>query len=206
MENNVTLKPKITLKRKGDSADVASFTKMKVELSWKLQKVKNSEELGPDFDLMAFYKAKDGREGGICSEFYNNNSVDMGYIDKFPFMQLDKDDKADDSSKEGDEANELLKISKLDDFDEVFICVINYDDAVENIQEVFGKYNGFVTVQSDGGDNFEVPLDSKETGHVAVICKIVSHNGKPRLINVNDTISLSKFASTMPGASLIINS
>ncbi len=205
MENNITLKPKITLKKKGDSADVASFTKMKVELSWKLQRNKDNE-LGPDFDLMAFYKARDGRVGGVCSELYNNNRSDMGYIDKFPFMELDKDDKADDSSQEGEEANELLKISKIDDFEEVFICVINYDDAVENIPEVFGKYSGYVTVQSDGGDNFEVPLDSNETGHVAVICKIIFHNGKPRLINVNDTISLSKFATTMPGASLVINS
>jgi uncharacterized protein involved in tellurium resistance len=201
---NISLKPKVTLKRKGEGADVATFTKMKVQLNWKLQRNADGT-LGPDFDLMAFYKAKDGRVGGICSELYNNNSADMGYIDRFPFMELDKDDKADNSSNEGDEASELLKVAKLDDFEEVYICVINYDDAVENIPEVFGKYNGFVSVQSDGGDNFEVPLNSTESGHVAVICKIISHNGKPRLINVNDTFTLGKFAKAIPGTSLILN-
>lgn len=204
MENNVTLKPKITLKRKGEGADVASFTKMKIQLNWKLQKSSDGS-LGPDFDLMAFYKTSDGRSGGICSEYYNNNHADMGYIDKFPFMELDKDDKAGGDFKEGDEANELLKIAKISDFDEIYICVINYDDAVENIPAVFGKYNGYVSVQSDGGDHFEVPLDSNKSGHVAVICKIVILNGKPRLININETYTLGKFATAIPGASLILN-
>jgi uncharacterized protein involved in tellurium resistance len=201
----VTLKPKVTLKRKGDSADVATFTKLIVQLSWVLEQNADNTGLGPDFDLMAFYKTKDGRQGGICAEGYNQNKADMGYIDKFPFMELDKDDKADDDSKPGDEASEILKIAKLDDFEEVYICVINYDDAVENIPAVFGKYKGYVTVKSDTGDHFEVPLDSQESGHVAVICRINNTGARAKLINENMVLSLGKFARDIPGSSLIIN-
>ena len=199
---DVQLKPKVTLKRKGDSADVATFKKLVVQLNWVLEK--SGDGLGPDFDLMAFYKTKDGKDGGICAEGYNQNKADMGFIDKFPFMELDKDDKADDDSKEGDEASEVLRIAKIDDFSEVYICVINYDDAVENIPAVFGKYKGYVTVKSDTGDHFEVPLDSQESGHVAVICKIDNTKGKPKLINENTILTLGKFAKAIPGSSLIL--
>lgn len=203
MEDKISLKPKVTLKKKGDSADVASFTKMKVQLAWTLQDMGDGS-IGPDFDLMAFYKTKSGEEGGVCSELYNNNRRDMGFLDKFPFIELDGDDRAGNNSKPGDKGEELLKIAQLNHFDELYICVINYDDAVDNKPEVFSKYSGYVTVQSDGGDNFEVPLDSNDPGHVAVICKILNVNDKPVLINVNDTISLSKFATTIPGSSLVV--
>jgi tellurite resistance protein TerA len=207
----VTLKKKVTLKRKGDSVEVATFGKMVVTLNWTLEKVgvdENGKDVfGPDFDLMAYYKTKDGTEGGICSSGYNQNKADMGYLDKFPWMQLDQDDKPEDNSKAGDPANEEMKISKLDDFDEVYICVINYEDALEGNPATFGKYNGFISVVTDstnGENNFEIPLDSMDSGHVALVCKIVNTSGKPRLINENTVMSLGKFSTAVPGAKLIL--
>lgn len=200
----VKLKKKVTLKRK-ESVGISGFERMKVTLNWALQKLENGE-LGPDFDLMAFYKTKDGKTGGVCAEGYNQRKDDMGFLDKFPFMQLDQDAAADENSKEGDEENEEMKIAKLDDFDYVAICVINYDDAIEMKQEVFGKYNGYVSVTTDSGDNFEVPMDEKEkSGHVALICSINNSTGSPKLINENKILTLGEFADSIPGSELVVN-
>lgn len=203
MEQEVQLKKKVTLKRKGESAEVATFDKMIIALNWTLEKLPNGE-LGPDFDLMAFYTKKDGAEGGICSKDYNQNAADMGYLDKFPWMQLDQDAKPSEDSKEGDIEDEEMKIAKLDDFDEVYICVINYEDALEGNSATFGNYSGAVTVTTDNGENFEIPLDSMDPGHVMVVCKIDNKSGRPRLINENSVLTLGKFASTIPGSKLIL--
>jgi hypothetical protein len=206
MEDEVKLKPKVTLKRKGDTAEVATFNKMIVTLNWTLQDVGNGE-LGPDFDLMAYYKKKDGGEGGICSSGYNQNVEDMGHLDKFPWMELNQDTKPEGDSKAGDSADEEMKIAKLDDFKEVYICVINYDDAIDGKPATFGNYSGFVSVVTDsesGDNNFEVPLDSMDQGHVAVVCKIDNSTGRPRLINENRVMSLGKFAKEVPGSKLIL--
>lgn len=206
MEEEIKLKQKVTLKRKGDAAEVPTFNKMIVTLNWTLIDVGDGE-LGPDFDLMAYYKKKDGGEGGICASGYNQNIADMGYLDRFPWMQLNKDDKPEGDSKVGDSADEEMKIAKLDEFDTVYICVINYEDALEGKPATFGNYNGFVSVVTDnekGDNNFEVPLDSMEQGHVAVVCKIDNSTGRPRLINENRVLSLGKFAKEIPGSKLIL--
>jgi len=206
MEEEVKLKQKVTLKRKGDMVEVATFKKMIITLNWTLQDVGDGE-LGPDFDLMAYYKCKDGREGGVCSSGYNQNHEDMGHIDKFPWMELDKDDKPEGNSKAGDSANEEMKIAKLEDFSEVYICVINYDDALDQKPVTFGNYKGFVSVVTDsvsGDNNFEVPLDSMDQGHVVVVCKIDNSKGSPKLINENRVLTLGKFAKDIPGSKLIL--
>ncbi len=201
----VKLKQKVTLKRKGDVAEVSTFSRMVVTLNWTL--VDLNGELGPDFDLMTYYKCKDGREGGICSSSYNQNSSDMGFLDRFPWMELDKDDKPEGNSKAGDPADEQMKISNLDEFDFVYVCVINYEDALEGRKASFGNYNGFVSVQTDsesGDNNFEIPLDSMDEGHVVVVCKIDNTSGKPCLFNENKVLSLGQFAREIPGSKLIL--
>ena len=206
MEEEVKLKQKITLKKKGDVVEVATFGRMVITLNWTLQDI-GGGDLGPDFDLMAYYKCKDGREGGVCSSAYNQNVSDMGSVNNFPWMELDKDDKADDGAQIGDPAGEEMKISRLEDFDAVYICVINYDDALEGKKVSFGNYKGFVSIKTDsesGDNNFEVPLDSQEEGHVVVVCKIDNSTGRPRLFNENQVLSLSQFSKTIPGAKLIL--
>jgi hypothetical protein len=204
----VRLKPKVTLKRKGDVAEVATFSRMVVNVNWTLEVINNDTgELGPDFDLMAYYKCKDGREGGICSSAFNQNIADMGYLDKFPWMQLNKDAKADSNSKAGDQESEEMKIASLEEFETVYICVLNFEDAIEGIKACFGNYNGYVSVQTDsesGDNNFEVPLDSRDEGHIIVVCKIDNSSGKPRLINENRVLSLGQFAKEIPGSKLIL--
>ena len=59
---------------------------------------------------------------------------------------------------------------------------------------------------SDSGDNnFEIPLDSMDVGHVAVVCKINNSSGKPYLVNENRVLTLGKFANEIPGSKLILD-
>lgn len=185
------LKRKITLGGKGEEAYV-SVKQLMVTLRW---------SANVDLDLMAFYKAKDGKVGGVFSDNYPGGS--MGSLNVFPFIELSGD--AGVGGKGGDN-EEVLRITKLDDVAELYIVTINYDDAVEKKAASFSQYDGAVTVMNDRGEAIEVPLNSKDKGHVAVICKIdnTSMIGA-KLININDVMDLDLFLQKIPGASLIVN-
>jgi hypothetical protein len=62
-----------------------------------------------------------------------------------------------------------------------------------------------VVVTDDKGEQIEVPLNSTDRGHVAVIAKI--DNTSPmgaKLINMNNIMDLGDFLGTVPGANLLV--
>lgn len=182
----VELKSKVTLKEKGAEAYV-SLKQLMVTLSWRSS---------VDLDLMAFYKAKDGRVGGVYSENYQGGS--LGNLNNFPFIELSGD--AGVGAK-GGENEETLRITKLDDLAELYICTVNFTDAVKNQAVSFNNYDGRVTVLNDRGEAIEVPLDASQQGTVAVIARIDNSNMMgPKLINENTIMDWATFQSTVPGA------
>jgi len=189
MGSNVSFKPVITLKRRGDNEHIASFTKMVVKFSW---------ESDVDLDLMVFYKTKSGESGGIFSIFFGVDGSG-GCLERFPFIQIPGSQKPDDVMN-----SEIIKISSLSDMGQVYIIVLNYEDATDNKTSNFGKYNGQLTIQTDAGDNLEVPLDSDEIGHVCIICTLDNTSGNLKLINENRIISLDTFIKEIPGANLLL--
>jgi uncharacterized protein involved in tellurium resistance len=177
------------LKEKGQDAFVP-VKQLMVTLKW---------TKGVDLDLMAFYKAKDGREGGVFSDQYPGGN--RGELNDFPFIQLDQD--AGVGATGGDN-EETLRIVKMDDLAEVYICALNYTDAAAGKQVSFAEYDGHVEVMDDKGESFAVPLDSTDTGHAAVVAKIDNSNPiGAKLINENRILSLSDFFSQIPGASAL---
>ena len=56
MSEEVRLKPKVTLRRKGESAMFTFNEKLKVELVW---------SSSTDLDLCGFFKTTDGNIGGV---------------------------------------------------------------------------------------------------------------------------------------------
>jgi tellurite resistance protein TerA len=188
----VTLKPKVTLKVKGESAAI-EIKRLIVSLKWKSE---------VDLDLMGFFKAKDGRVGGVVSDGYKPGS--MGSLASFPFMQLSGDEGV---GATGGDNQEIIRIEKLDEMLEVYIVAVNYTDTLAGTPSIFGQYDGVVTVLNEVGETIEVPLDSLEPGNVVVICKI-DNSGPigPRLINMNDVMDLSEFDAKIPGTSLVLNS
>jgi tellurite resistance protein TerA len=185
----VELKAKVTLKNSGEEAYI-SLKQLMVTLRW---------TMNIDLDLMAFYKAKDGRTGGVFSDNYPGGS--LGSLNGFPFIQLSGDAGLGGA---GGDNEETIRIAKLDDMAEVYICTINYDDAIKNVASSFSNYDGGVIVLDDKGESVAVPLNSPDKGHVAIIVKI--DNTSPmgaKLINQNKVVDLGTFASTIPGADQI---
>ena len=185
----VELKAKVTLAKKGDSAHI-SVKQLMCTLKW-------TKDV--DLDLMVFYKAKDGRTGGVISDSYPGGS--LGNLNSFPFIQLSGD--AGVGAK-GGENEEVVRITKLDDMLEIFICTLNYTDASEKKDVSFDAYDGSVTVMDDKGESIVIPLSAKEKGHVAVIARI--DNSSPmgaKLVNENKIVDLGTFISTVPGANIL---
>ena len=144
-----------------------------------------------DLDIMAFYKAKDGRVGGVFSDQYPGGN--RGDLNAFPFIQLDQDAGV---GATGGENVETIRITKLDDIAELYICALNYTDAAAGKEVSFAEYDGHVMLMNDSGESFGVPLDSTEKGHAACIAKL--DNSSPigaKLINENKVMSLAVITS-----------
>ncbi|MBF0606856.1 MAG: stress response protein [Candidatus Magnetobacterium sp. LHC-1] len=183
------IKSKIVLKKKGEEAYL-SLKQLKVTLKW---------SAAVDLDLMAFYKSKDGRVGGVFSDNYAGGS--MGELNSFPFIALSAD--AGVGSKGGDNEEEL-RITRLDDMAEVYICTINFTDASKNKSSTFSNYDGHVQIVDDKGESVAVPLNSTQPGTVAVIARIDNSGFMgAKLVNENHIIDMPTFQSTIPGASLL---
>ncbi len=183
------LKRKVTLKSKGDEAYV-SVKQLMVTLKW-------SAEV--DLDLMAFYTTKDGKSGGVFTDQLGGS---LGNLNSFPFIELSGDEGV---GATGGDNQEILRITKWDDLAELYIVTLNYTDAVDKKVAAFDKYDGSVVVMNDKGEAVEVPLNSTEEGHVAVICKIDNSNPMgAKLINMNEIMELGNFVNTIPGARALV--
>lgn len=184
------LKQKRTLTLKGEQAAVA-IKRLQVILQW---------QAPVDLDLMAFFRAKDGRMGGVVSANYPGGS--SGSLTTFPFMELVGGDSGVDA-KEEDHQEELV-IERLDDLAEVYICTLNYTDAAAGRNSAFANYDGSVTVNDDRGHSIVVPLNTEQKGQVAVIAKI-DHDatGNAVLKNENQVMTLGKFFETIPGTDVL---
>lgn len=177
------------LKQKGANAVIGNFKQLKVSLIW----------TSPvDLDLMAFYKTKDGRVGGVYSDNYAGGS--LGDLNGFPFIQLSGDEGV---GAVGGDNREEMRIAKLDDFEELHIVAVNFTDASSDSNKVFADYDARVEVVTDKGDSHTVALDSGQSGSVAALCKFTSDFMGASLVNNSNVMSFDDFKSAVPGASAI---
>ncbi len=177
------------LKQKGESALIASFKQLQVSLIWTAP---------VDLDLMAFYKTKDGRTGGVYSSNYAGGS--MGSLNNFPYIELSGD--AGLGGSAGDN-REVLKIARLDHFEELYIVALNFTDASSGENNVFANYDASVEVITDTGEAHSVALDSGKYGSVAILCKFKKDFMGASLVNASEVISFKEFQEKVPGASVI---
>jgi uncharacterized protein involved in tellurium resistance len=191
--SEVTLKPKVTLKRKGEAAPFTFNEKLQIEMIWSSD---------TDLDLCLFWKKKDGNIGGVFSNEYNQNMDDLGSLDKFPFIKHSGDAK---TPRPGGEENEEIKVKNIDSLSELYVVVLNYDAAIDNKNVTFSEHSGRVEITTDTGDNFEVPIDDSRPGHVYVVCKIENSDTVKKAINKGDVLSLGQAFSQIPGFKLICN-
>lgn len=177
------------LKQKGSDATIGAFKQLKVSLIW---------QSAVDLDLMAFYKTKDGRTGGVYSDNYSGGS--LGDLNQFPFMQLSGDEGV---GAVGGDNREELRITNLDEIEELNIVAINFTDASSSTDKVFADYDAVVEVMTDTGDNHTVALDSRQSGSVAVLCKFKNEFLGASLVNNSEVLKFDQFRSSIPGASAL---
>ena len=155
MEEEIQLRPKITLRRKQVETITPSFKKMVVQLDW---------QSDVDLDLMVFYKAKNGDTGGVFSTLLGVDGSG-GSLENFPFIEHSGDVVGGNS----DEKQESIKISALDNMAQVYVVVLNYEDAADNKTANFGQYGGQVSIKTDAGDNLELAaIESIKTKHAVL--------------------------------------
>jgi len=189
----VTLKKKITLKKKGETADFTFAGKLKVKLMW---------SSATDLDLCLFFKKKNGEVGGVFSNEYRGKKSDLGALDKFPFMLHMGDNK---EPAPGDEETEQINVASLDEIDTAYVCIVNYDAAIEGEDVTYAEEGGRVELQSDSGDYLEVLADSTDEGPIYCVCSIKNEGGQNALKNESRVMDLSAAFEEIPGFSLICN-
>lgn len=190
----VTLKQKVSLKRKGEAAPFTFNERMQIEMLWSTD---------TDLDLCVFWKTNEGKVGGVFSDGYNTNIEDLGHIDKYPFIEHQGDEPAPSA---GGEENEVVKVKSIESMSELYIVVLNYDKAVDNLPVTFSEDSGRVEITTDTGDFLEVLVDSPESGHVYVICKIENKNGVKKAVNERRVLTIGQAFKEIPGFELIVNS
>jgi len=115
-------------------------------------------------------------------------------VDSFSFEEVEE-------KEEAVESEEILRIKKLNNMAEVYICVLNFTDVVRSKNSPFGTYESYLEISDSKGGTCGVPLSAKERGSVAIVAKIDNTNPKgPRLINTNYVTSLNNCISDIPGA------
>lgn len=192
-EGNVSLKRKITLRRKEEQAAFTFSGKLKVKLLW---------QSDTDLDLCLFFKKKNGEIGGVFSNEYRGKKSDLGDLNKFPFM-LHMGDAKEPSP--GGEETEQINIARLDEIDTAYVCIVNYGAAVEGEDVTYAQEGGRVELESDSRDYLEVLADSNDEGHVYLVCSILNKNGEYALKNESKVMDLGTAFEKIPGFSLIVN-
>lgn len=189
----ITLKRKITLRRKGEQATFTFKGRLKVKLFW------NTET---DLDLCLFFKKKDGNIGGVFSNEYRGKKSDLGNLERFPYILHMGDNK---EPAPGTEETEQINIAKLNEIDAAYVCIVNYTAAIDGKDVTYEKEGGRVEIQSDSGDYLEVLADSKDEGPVYCVCSIKNNDGEYALKNESRVLDLSGAYEQIPGFSLICN-
>jgi hypothetical protein len=187
----VKLKPKVSLKRKGETAPFTFKERMQIEMVWSTD---------TDLDLCLFWKTNSGEEGGVFSNEYNQRISDLGSLDIFPFILHSGDEK---TPRPGGESNEQIKVKNIDALAELYVVVINYDKAVDQEAVTFNQDSGRVEITTDSGDNYEVPIDDPREGHVYLICRIDNISGEKKAVNIGEVMSLGQAFRKIPGFKLI---
>ena len=191
--SEVTLKKKVTLRRKSDSALFTFDEKLQIDMKW---------STGTDLDLCLFWKTKNGEVGGVFSDGFRQNKLDLGTLDKLPFIQHYGDELA---PKGNEEKIETIRIKSIESLLELYVVVLNYEKAVDNIPSTYQEDSGRVQITTDKGDNLEVLVDAEESGHVYVVCKIENSDSGKKAINMREVMTLGDAFNKIPGFELICN-
>ena len=103
----------------------------------------------------------------------------------------------------GGEETEQINVANLADIDTAYICIVNYNAAIEGEDVTYAEEGGRVELQSDSGDYLEVLADSRDDVPIYLVCSIKNTDGNYALKNESRVMDLSTAFDKIPGFSLI---
>ena len=107
----------------------------------------------------------------------------------------------------GKEETEQINVASLNEIDEAYVCIVNYDAAVDEEDITYAEEGGRVELQSDSGDYLEVIADSTDHGPIYCVCSIKNHDGinslKKSGKDIPEVMDLSTAWRKIPGFKLI---
>lgn len=128
-----------------------------------------------DLDLHAFYRTHDGREHHV---YFAER--------KGPEVELDYDAGIGDR---GGKNVENILVERLNGIEDIMFATNIFGDG-----DRFADYDAKVTVKTNNGDCFTVPLTSQKSARWCIISRIDNTNkNQPRVINVNETTDAEKW-------------
>ena len=149
-----------------------------------------------DLDLMVFYRAIDGREGGVFSPAFARGS--MGNLTEFPFIGLSGDagPLSGDSRKE-----ETVRIAELNSHAQIDIVMLDYEFARRGATPEVAILEGEVVVRSNNGHIITFPLGAGPRTAMRHVCRLVGEGTNVgRFTPVGLPLDLAGFALQIPGA------
>jgi uncharacterized protein involved in tellurium resistance len=166
------------LATKGQTAELnETFKQLKLTASW---------TEAADLDIAALYEKKDGSKGLV---YFGQ----MGDLNAFPFMKLDKD--AGVGDKVGSSGNqESMKITNLDQLKAVHLIVWDYGNIEKG---AVGRFGGVkLSLKDDTGADHSVSLDGGSMANVVVIASIDNSSPiGPKLVNASKSGTLKGLKS-----------
>jgi hypothetical protein len=175
-------KPKIISLKK--LAHFSYVKKVLIEFNW------DSDD---DIDFCVFYNTKHGSDGGVFDPLWRHNETDRGNLDTFPFIYLRENIDYGIST-------EVIEITNLENYNEVFFVVFSYDASIEDIPIRFDNINCNLKLSTDDGDNIEISdFNSSEQGMVYQIGRIYHENNSYMIINDGIVMSLRQAINEIPG-------
>jgi tellurite resistance protein TerA len=188
----VTLKPKVTLKDKGASANLPTLKQARVVLQWKSN---------VDLDLMAFYKKKSGGSGSVFTKLLGGSEGDLN---SFPFVQMAGDAGVGGNVAQGGN-EEAITIAQIDpDIDELHIVCLNYTDASKGNTAKFSNYDATINIIDQNGTCLvQGQLNAAEEGVAAHLCTIKNSPIGASFVNSNKIYDLAGLMQNIPGASAL---
>jgi uncharacterized protein involved in tellurium resistance len=176
----------------GKSAIFSFNKRIYIDLKWIID---------ADLELCAFFKTKDGKEGGIFSNEYRQEKNDLGSVDKFPFMYISADDAP---YRDGEPYRETIRISNLEQIESLYFLILNYDAAVENNPINFSDFKFCIELITDDGSNIEISeINCIDKGVVYLVGRIFHNDNSYELTNDGQVMNLARAVLEIPGFKLI---
>ncbi len=154
------------LKQKGHAAWIDQFKQLTISMKW---------TTAADFDLAAVYETKTQQQGIV---YFG----DLGNLNAFPYLNLNKDEGVGDK---GGNNEEIMRISRLDDMNYVWIICWDYNMMQRGQRARFKNSDVHLTMTNEMGKAISVTIDTGELGNVCCIATLDNTGTAPKLINAS---------------------